>query len=198
MQSRLGLVACGTVLCLAAPMTLADEDDEAFFDRTPTNCISTSRIRNTEIIDDRTILFYLRGGRIYSNVLQRDCPELEREDRFAYVARGGRLCSIDLIQVLPRFGVGFSIGATCALGQFHPVTSEEAELMELEPGEFSEQRGSVVMRPIELPPEDADQDQDAAGSAEPAADGAQVRGDAAVDGSAAPIDPAAGSAADAP
>jgi len=173
MRSRFGLAACGTAIVVMSPLALADEDDETFIDRTPIDCVSTTRIRSTEVIDDRTIVFYLRGGRVYSNILDHDCPSLLREDLFAYEARGGRLCSSDFIRVLPRSG--FGIGPSCGLGDFHPITLAEAELLESDPDAIGEeQRGSVEMRPIELPD---DEPVDAAGSADPAA-GEAAEGDA--------------------
>ena len=35
------------------------------------NCIVNAQIRNTEIIDNETIVFYMTGGRIYVNHLPR-------------------------------------------------------------------------------------------------------------------------------
>lgn len=191
MRSRLGLATCGTVLFLTCPLCFADEDEDEL-DRTPVDCVSTTRIRQTEIIDDRTILFYLRGGRVYNNILDRDCPDLKREDRFAYEVRGGRLCSVDMIRVLPRIG-GIGFGATCRLGDFHPITREEAELLELEPDALAERQGSVVIRPIELPP---DESTEGAGSADPAA-GAEAEGVTEADTGTA-VDAAPPDSADAP
>jgi hypothetical protein len=100
-------------------------DDEAdTFDRTPRNCIALNLVRRTEVIDDRTILFHLRTGEVLRNSLPRDCPNLERDDRFEYQTRTRQLCRIDTITVLP---LGFGIGATCRLGSFHPLSPEDLE-----------------------------------------------------------------------
>src|SRR5690606_17824151 len=59
----------------AAPRNADDE----FFPRNPTRCISTTRLDRTEVVDNETVLFYMRGGDIYRNRLSRSCPGLERE-----------------------------------------------------------------------------------------------------------------------
>ncbi len=149
----LALIACAVVgLTLPAQAqrgaNSADEEAE-FLDREPEDCIRTSRIRNTEIIDDETILFYMRGSRVYRNALDHACPGLERSGRFIMETRNGQLCSIDTVTSFRQFGSTFFPGATCMLGPFHPITREEAELMELELDESAEVQGSVVMTPVD-------------------------------------------------
>src|SRR6188768_78491 len=79
----------------------------------PVDCVNTSRIRNTVVHDDYTIDFNLTGGDIYRNTLPNRCPQLGFEERFAYEANTGQLCSIDTIAVIqgnvgqgPRCGLG--------------------------------------------------------------------------------------------
>jgi hypothetical protein len=45
------------------------------FDRTPKDCITPSNIKDTKIIDDSTILFYMRGGSkiTYRTSLPHEC-----------------------------------------------------------------------------------------------------------------------------
>lgn len=105
------------------------------FDREGELCITTRAIRSTDIIDDRTILFEMRGGDYYVNNLTRTCRGLKREGRFSYRVSIGRLCSVDMIRVLERFGRGLEEGIGCGLGQFFPITEEEAELLGSGPGE---------------------------------------------------------------
>ena len=64
-----------------------DASDEAFsedfaFDREGERCISTRNIRHTDILDERTILFRMRGGDYFVNYLRHDCRSLLREERF--------------------------------------------------------------------------------------------------------------------
>lgn len=152
------IIAFGMILAATAPMPLAAQDEEAL-DRTPEDCITVGRIRRTRIVDDKTILFYMRGGRTYQNILERNCPRLEREGRFMYEIRGYRLCDIDTITVLDRFGSGFGRGFTCRLGEFHPVTPEEAEAIErISEGEV-EQDGVIEVEQVDLPSEAEQADQ---------------------------------------
>jgi len=82
------------------------------------NCISTSRIRDTEVHDDQTIDFRMIDGDIYRNTLPNRCPSLGFEERFAYRTNSSQLCSVDVITVLYSDG---QRGAGCGLGQFLPV-----------------------------------------------------------------------------
>ena len=148
------LVPAATML----PVPVVAQDDDVL-DRTPQDCVTVARIRRTEVIDDKTILFYMHGGRVYQNILERECPRLEREGRFMYEIRGHRLCDIDTITVLDRLGAGFSRGFRCRLGEFHPITREEAEEIErIAEGEV-EQEGVIEIEEVELPPEDRDEEQ---------------------------------------
>ena len=86
----------------------------------PESCVNLQSIRETRVRDDRTIDFYMRGGKVYRNVLPGTCPQLGFEQRFAYSTSLSQLCSTDIITVLQTPGI--SRGASCGLGQFQPVT----------------------------------------------------------------------------
>ena len=111
---------------LLAPSVLIAQDEEPF-DRTPVECVTTVSIDRTDIIDDQTIIFFMRGKRIFRNYLPRKCPGLAREDRFSYQTTNSRLCDIDTITVLEQFGSRLQPGFTCALGEFHPIAIKEVE-----------------------------------------------------------------------
>ena len=85
----------------------------------PTDCVLVSRIRNTVVHDDYTIDFHLSGGEVYRNTLPNRCPQLGFEERFAYEANTGNLCSVDMISVIQSGAAGS--GPRCGLGQFVPV-----------------------------------------------------------------------------
>ena len=145
---------------LIAPLASAQDgegDDEEFFDRTPERCISTNRIRDTEILDDETVLFYMRGRRAYINMLDYTCNGLSNAGRFAMEVRSGRLCSVDTITVI--YVSSRIPGMTCRLGEFYPIPWEEAELLQLESNERLRSSGNVVMTPVgseEIDAEEAD------------------------------------------
>jgi Family of unknown function (DUF6491) len=138
---------------LARALDAVAQDE--FLDRSPEDCISVNRIRNTEVLDDRTILFYMRGSRVYRNFLRDNCPNLGRSKRFLLESRTGRLCESDLITVLEQFSSRLDPGFTCRIGAFHPVTKAEAELMELDPDAATAIERSVEITPVELPEDEA-------------------------------------------
>jgi hypothetical protein len=85
----------------------------------PVDCVRVGDILQTKVYDDRTIDFMMRNGTRYRNTLDSRCPDLGREQRFAYKITTGNLCSVDTITVLIQ---GSSIpGPTCGLSEFVPV-----------------------------------------------------------------------------
>jgi hypothetical protein len=137
----------------AAENAAARADD---LDRTPRDCVILSDIRQTVVLDDRTILFYMRGGKktVYRNYLPNQCPNLAREGRFAYQVPVNRLCSVDLITVLEQFGPSLGPGFTCRLGSFYPVTFEEAEILRKDKDHPEAPRGDAIKaQPAEPSPE---------------------------------------------
>jgi hypothetical protein len=120
-------LACVLILVTAAP-SLADEEEEVK-DENSVNCISTSRIRSTKVVDDSSILFYTRGRAVYHNILPRRCNGLAREGRFSYRVSNSNLCRMDTIRLLYNGGWGLEEGRGCALGYFHEVTEEDLELI---------------------------------------------------------------------
>jgi hypothetical protein len=159
--STLLRLAAGAPILLIAVGALG-QDDEAAFDRTPVDCIIVSNIDETEAIDNHTIIFEMRGRRVYRNTLPRECPGLERENRIGFETRTSRLCSTDTITVLEDFGFGGGVGVgglrrgfTCRLGEFVPMSPADVEELErLKEG--GTEQGAVESTEIELPDEPAD------------------------------------------
>jgi len=117
-------LTCLLALLNPGPL-LADEDK----DENARNCINVSRIRSTKVVDDSSILFYMRGKTVYHNILPRQCRGLSRENRFSYRVSGNSLCQLDLIRILYDSGVGIEEGPACGLGYFHEVTQEDIEII---------------------------------------------------------------------
>ena len=79
-------------------------------------CLDASHIDHTVVIDDRTILFYMRGNKIWKNTLHSSCPSLKFERAFSEEIRGGQVCSNgQMIRVLET-------GVSCSLGEFTHYT----------------------------------------------------------------------------
>lgn len=149
----------------AAAEDAASDSEAASQPGDPTRCISTTRLDRTKVVDDETVLFYMRGGDIYRNRLSRSCPGLEREKRFTYRVYGNQLCRVDTITVLESRAFGLTDGFTCALGDFQPISVAEAERLT---GEFWP--ADVEIEAVELPePDEEAADEADATQAEPKA-----------------------------
>jgi hypothetical protein len=89
-------------------------------------CISLAAIRSTKVVDDSTIDFTMRDGRVLRNTLPHACPSLGFEEAFTYSTSLSQLCSTDIITVVLQGG-GPRLGASCGLGTFVPYTPTKAE-----------------------------------------------------------------------
>jgi hypothetical protein len=128
---RLAAWAFSALLFSVEAMAAGDAPDPGL---APVDCISTSRIRRTEIPNDQTIVFHMSGGVIYINRLPRRCPGLKIAGAFSYRTVAGRLCRVDIITVQRGFGGPSAMrGPSCGLGVFQPTTKEELEWLRAEP-----------------------------------------------------------------
>jgi hypothetical protein len=102
------------------------------------DCIQTSRLETTIVVDDLAVLFVDRGDRTWLNVLETTCTDLARSGRFEVrrhvvgasdAALGpvqtSRLCSNELIRPY-RFETGEERQRDCALGRFFELVPEQA------------------------------------------------------------------------
>lgn len=121
-------------------------------DQPPERCLLSNRISGTAVVDDRTVLFYMRTGEVYRNTLPRDCLRLKRNDRFTYETFSNQLCSKDTITVLERSGANYTRGATCRLGEYFPISEPAAEEL-LRDGDEAAQGGDSAAEttPVESP-----------------------------------------------
>lgn len=88
----------------------------------PVDCVQIRQIRETRVRDDRTIDFYMLGGRVYRNTLPNSCARLGFEEAFSYKTSLSQLCSVDIITVIDRSGSPGIPGPSCGLGKFQQVT----------------------------------------------------------------------------
>jgi hypothetical protein len=110
------------------------ERAQAELDRTPEDCVLLNRVAKNVAANDRQVVFFMKGGTNYLNILDTSCPSLKAGDYrlvFHYrtaSAKITRLCDYDGFTVerqTSRLG--------CALGQFFPITAEEAEALTAKP-----------------------------------------------------------------
>lgn len=148
------VVALGLLFAASA----SAQDDEAV-DPDPLSCLSMNLVRSSLAVDDATLLFYYRDGRVFLSALDQTCPGLRRNNRFSYNLRTGaripRLCHTDTITVIEQSGTGF----TCGLGRFEEVS--EGRIQELL-RELNESQPEVTVTEIETedPEEAADENRE--------------------------------------
>lgn len=116
-----------TALLLSANVSWAQEAEHDGHDDAGIHCLRLSSIRESEIINNRHILFRLPGGKAYVNVLPRACPGLTRQTPFMYRTSLNELCDLDVITILDSIGFGMTPGASCGLGRFYPVDDADIE-----------------------------------------------------------------------
>jgi hypothetical protein len=84
------------------------------------NCVQIANIQQTRVVDDRTIDFNMRDGRVLRNSLPNTCAGLKINRSFAYETSQAQLCNVDIITVVVQ-GAGPVRGASCGLGKFTPI-----------------------------------------------------------------------------
>jgi hypothetical protein len=109
-------------------------------------CIRTRSIKQTKIVDDLSIIFYMTRRKAFHNILPRKCNGLAREGRFSYHSSTGQLCDLDSIRILYGGAFGLEEGISCGLGLFHPISKEDAEAL------TDKTPLKPEARPIPLPP----------------------------------------------
>lgn len=112
----------GLALVSAAPVAAKAPLPPVVVTGPPVSCVLARSIRNTRVVDDRTIDFELNGRKIYRNTLPASCPQLGFQRTFAYELSNPQLCSVDIITVIIQ-GAGAIPGARCGLGKFTPIAA---------------------------------------------------------------------------
>lgn len=118
----------------AQPARSDAERAQAELDRTPEACVLLNRVARNVAANDRQVVFFMKGGTNYLNVLDQSCPALKAGDyRFIFQYRTAsakitRLCDYDGFTVEKQTS---RVG--CSLGQFIPITAEEAAALTAKP-----------------------------------------------------------------
>jgi len=92
-------------------------------------CLSTSRIRRTEVLDDRHIVFHMSRDRYYLVQFPHRCPTLDKNSALMYDVQGSRLCQLNRIRAVNGSGMSRSIGPVCMLPAFEEVSIEQVALI---------------------------------------------------------------------
>lgn len=118
-------------------------------DLEPRHCLSLPFRPRVDVVDDRTIVFYVRGD-AYVNYLRLRCPGLAASGSFVSDSR--RMCESDWITVVEGFGFTRRAGARCPIGEFLPIYEESAELLVLA-AEGDGYTDPYEYEVVELPPQ---------------------------------------------
>lgn len=117
----------GKLLLLSAVMVLVGQGWAENKKDDAKDCIPLTQIRETKAIDDQTVVVYAGADRAYKNQLPNKCNGLRSADSYMYKTSESRLCSLDVITILNRYGGDFSQGASCGLGKFEPIDRKTAD-----------------------------------------------------------------------
>lgn len=111
---------CCTLLALLLPAAVLAGEHRKHIEPTGTvrECLNLRSVRSTRVVDDQTVLFYLKNKTVYRSQLDSACPALAATGSFTYNPTANRLCHTDTITVLDRE----LRGATCSLGMFEEIT----------------------------------------------------------------------------
>lgn len=151
------VLSTGVVFAQGAGQEKDVTPDDLALDRESVRCISSGAIRATDAIDDNTIVFRMRNGDYFMNVLISGCDSLERRNRFSYSTPSGRLCSGNMISVIRGASPASASSAVgCGLQRFFPITDVEAELL----GVDEVRRRGQSQIDVENPNEDEEEDEE--------------------------------------
>lgn len=119
---RASAAAAGVALTLAATGVAAQEASphQTLGDR----CIRISRIFESQVIDEQTVILDMRGGPDLKMELADKCPGLRNHRGFSYSSSIDRLCAHgDVIRAIRD---SHGLGSTCAIASFTPLTADES------------------------------------------------------------------------
>lgn len=130
LSAAAAVAALTFTLTLAATEAAAEEagPHQTLGDR----CIRVSRIFESQVIDEQTVILDMRGGPDLKMALAGKCHGLRHYRGFSYSSSIDHLCArTDVIRVI-RGSRGR--GSTCAIASFTPLTADESAALKAEAG----------------------------------------------------------------
>ena len=79
-------------------------------------CIDRAQIKDTKVLDDQTIVFYLYNGQSWLNKLPENCQGIYHNG-FVYNLQVDKICNTDIITAIDT-------DIKCPLGRFEPYKEE--------------------------------------------------------------------------
>lgn len=106
----------------------ADTDAKVTEIGEPERCINSGRLARTKVINDKTVDFTLRNGKVYRNTLLTNCAIIRNNDRFTFRRDlSSQLCKGDQISSLETISDRLQSFGLCGLGTFQQIEVEESE-----------------------------------------------------------------------
>ena len=115
----LGIAAVAGLPGAALARSKSAEDILSKYEKTgeSVSCMTLSSVRNTDIVDDYSMLVQ-SGGNMFLTEFNGRCIGLKSEGRYVHESHTGRMCKGDIIRVLDTLG-GFR--GSCSLGEFEKL-----------------------------------------------------------------------------
>lgn len=120
------LLLAGPALAQPAPQSPSPPADAAAPAPQTRTCLPLAQIRDSNVVDGKTIDFHMRDGSVWRNRLPYSCPGLGIERAFSYSTSIPQLCHVDVITVVVQSGPRLP-GATCGLGMFERLPPKPAK-----------------------------------------------------------------------
>ena len=156
-------LAAGAAAILAATSgARVGADDERYAAQ---RCVYVERIDQTRIVDERSILFFMRDRTVLQNVLPNACHGLRNTDPIKYDVVAGKLCAGEFVTQLIDSST-YGPGRLCKIGMFVPIDREEAQRLlpsRRRQPDHSLTQDAIESKSVALPPAAPEQ------AAEPAA-----------------------------
>ena len=93
-------------------------------------CLMPIRIRETEVLSERHIVFHMKGNGKYLVEFARPCHGLSRNSSFRIEVKGHGYCQFDTVQPLSLAGPGRGFwGPRCAVPGFRPITEAQIDAL---------------------------------------------------------------------
>jgi len=94
-------------------------------------CLRSELIERTEVLNERYILFHLRGKETWLAQFPNRCPGLSPNAKLIFEKDSPRICEWDSVRVAYDNGIGSepTLGPRCNLPKFEPLSSEQATML---------------------------------------------------------------------
>ena len=96
----------------------------------PQNCLRLTDYRKVEILDRQNLLFWGSGKRVWLNRLRTPCIGLRPRATLLLELSTSQVCNLDSVTAVESsFRFWRRASATCGLGQFEPISVEQAKAL---------------------------------------------------------------------